>query len=269
MTEAGQAQLASLGSVVHRDSPVPLHHQFRGWLLRQIEQGTLAPGERLPREREYAARLGVSLAPVRQAILDLVKEGYLYRVRGKGTFVRERKVEEKISILASFTESMRAKGLNAEVHLISQRLVPATAEVRQALATRERRVLLIERLALLDGTPLALLAAWLSPATFPGLADRPLGGSLYRLLRQRYGVELVRAENTIEVVRCAPEQAALLGLAPGAPALRVAGITYDQHDRAVELSSVLYQADRFRFTLESFRHGDRVMHLIGQGRPRQ
>ena len=66
-----------------------------------------------------------------------------------------------------------------------------------------------------------------------------------------------------------PEQGGLLGLAPGAPALRVAGITYDQHDRAVELSSVLYQADRFRFTLESFRHGDRVMHLIGQGRPRQ
>jgi GntR family transcriptional regulator len=257
------ALAAGRGPVISRESPVPLHHQFRAYLVAQIERGELAPGQQLLQEREYAAQLGVSLAPVRQALLDLVKEGYLYRVRGKGTFVREHKVEEKISILSSFTESMRAKGLDAEVRLIRQELVSASRDLRAALATRERRVLLIERLALLDAVPLALLAAYLSPAMFPSLAEAPLGtGSLYATLGERYGVEVERAENTIEVVRCQPEQAALLGLAPGAPALQVVGVTYDQRDRPVEFSRVLYQADRFRFTLSSFRLTDRVMHLI-------
>ncbi len=98
---------------VNRDSPIPLHHQVRSYLLGCIERGELLPGQILLQEREYAARFGISLAPVRQAILDLVKEGYLYRVPGRGTFVREQKVEEKISILSSFSESMRAKGLGA------------------------------------------------------------------------------------------------------------------------------------------------------------
>ena len=85
--------------MINRESPVPLHTQFRQYLVALIERGELDPGAQVPRERELAERHGVSLAPVRQAILDLVKEGYFYRVRGKGTFVREAKVEEKISIL--------------------------------------------------------------------------------------------------------------------------------------------------------------------------
>src|SRR5690242_16824446 len=98
---------------INRDSPIPLHHQVRNYLLSCMERGELQPGQQLLQERAYAARFGISLAPVRQAILDLVKEGLLYRVPGRGTFVREQKVEEKISILSSFSESMRAKGLSA------------------------------------------------------------------------------------------------------------------------------------------------------------
>src|SRR5258708_38503827 len=104
---------------INRDSPVPLHHQVRNYLLGCIERGELLPGQKLLQEREYAARFGLSLAPVRQAILDLVKEGYLYRVPGRGTFVREQKVEEKISILSSFSESMRAKGLSAVLGVVA------------------------------------------------------------------------------------------------------------------------------------------------------
>src|SRR5258707_11237923 len=66
---------------INRDSPVPLHHQMRNYLLGCLERGELQPGQQLLQEREYASRFGISLAPVRQAILDLVKEGYFYRDR--------------------------------------------------------------------------------------------------------------------------------------------------------------------------------------------
>src|SRR6202045_2885326 len=103
--------LSELSLSISRGSPVPLHHQLRQLLQDQIERGSLRPGQQLPHERQYAEYLGISLAPVRQALLDLVRLGYPIRVRGKGTFVRDNKVIEKISLLGSFTDSLRSQGL--------------------------------------------------------------------------------------------------------------------------------------------------------------
>src|SRR2546422_7551638 len=105
----GERALVDKVAVISRTSAIPIHTQFRAHLLRRIESGELRQGQKLPSERQYADQLGVSLAPVRQAILDLVKEGYLHRTRGRGIFVHEAKVDEKIAILSSFTQSMRAK----------------------------------------------------------------------------------------------------------------------------------------------------------------
>src|SRR4030081_3909840 len=76
-------------SVISRGDPATIHSQARRHLLEEVGRGGRAAGQRLPPERKYAARFGISLAPVRQAILGLVEEDYLYRVRGAGTFVRQ------------------------------------------------------------------------------------------------------------------------------------------------------------------------------------
>ncbi len=255
--------------VISRTSAVPLHSQLRRHLLSRIQRGQLRQGQKLPSEREYADQLGISLAPVRQAILDLVKEGYLTRTRGRGTFVREGRVDEKIAILSSFTESMRAKGLDPDIRIRFRGLVPADAEIAQSLKTNEARLLLIRRVAQVDGQPLALLDSFLSPKAFPEMATAELvGSSLYRTLEERYGVVPTRASSTIEVIRC-EEDAELLGIVPGTPALLVEGTTYDAGDRPFEVSRVTYRADRFRFAIESFHRQDRVIHLLGSGQPRK
>jgi GntR family transcriptional regulator len=248
---------------LNRESPIPLHHQVRNYLLGCIERGELLPGQSLLQEREYAARFGISLAPVRQAILDLVKEGYFYRVPGRGTFVREQKVEEKISILSSFTESMRAKGLSADLRIVEQSVGKTPPHIRALLAQDEEFVT-IRRVAFIKDTAVALLSSYLPVRLVPGLEQVDLNGkSLYNLLEERYGIVLARAENTIEVVRCRSAQSSLLGVPPGTPMLQVEGKTYDVTDRFIEFAQVLYRADRFRFTIESFRRDDRVLHLIG------
>ncbi len=252
-------------AVISRGSAVPLHTQLRAHLLRRIERGELRHGQKLPSEREYADQLGISLAPVRQAILDLVKEGYLNRTRGRGTFVQESRVDEKIAILSSFTQSLRAKGLNPDIHIRHRGLVAADESIARALATSEKKLLLIRRLAFVDGEPLALLDAYLSPRAFPRIQRADLSeGSLYKTMEDLYGVVPTRATSTIEVIRC-QDEAALLGLVPGTPALQVEGITFDAGDRPVEFSRVIYRADRFRFTIESFHRRGGVMNLIGAG----
>src|SRR5258708_20127289 len=118
---------------------VPLHHQLRQMLQDQIERGSLRPGQQIPHERQYAEYLGISLAPVRQALLDLVRQGYLHRVRGKGTFVRDDKVIEKISLLGSFTDSLRSQGLEPAFTVTCAESQAAPPEVRDALDGKPRR----------------------------------------------------------------------------------------------------------------------------------
>ena len=249
---------------INRDSPVPLHHQVRNYLLGSIERGELLPGQQLLQEKEYASRFGISLAPVRQAILDLVKEGYLYRVPGKGTFVREQKVEEKISILSSFSESMRAKGLSATLRVVELRVGKIPPALKSVLGQGDQQYVYLQRVALSQGEAIALLSSYIPARLVPGIETIDFQGrSLYKTLEERYDIVLARAENTIEVVRCRAAQAAALGISPGTPMLQVEGKTYDVTDQFVEFAQVLYRADRFRFTIESFRRDDRVLHLIG------
>jgi GntR family transcriptional regulator len=244
-----------LAREVHRHSPTPLHHQIKVAVLQGIEQGWLRPGSQLPRERHLAEALGVSLAPVRQAMVDLTKEGYVDRTRGKGTFVRERKMVEKIQILGSFHGSMRQQGLAPRVRVLTSTVEVAPDHVCEALRLRGRReAWCLRRLAVLDDVPVAALTAWL-PARFQkGMSGHDLGeGSLYDALAAVHDLEMTSADNLVEVGRAGLDDADLLELTPGSPLLEVTGVTRDQKDRPVEYSRVLYRPEHFRFAIESRR----------------
>jgi GntR family transcriptional regulator len=244
-----------LARKVHRHSPTPLHHQIKVAVLQGIEQGWLRPGSQLPRERRLAEALGVSLAPVRQAMVDLTKEGYVDRTRGKGTFVRKRKLVEKIQILGSFHGSMRDQGLAPLVRVLSSAIEKAPDQVADALGLRGRReAWCLRRLAALDDVPVALLAAWLPSRYQKGMAAHDLGeGSLYDALAEVHGLEMTSADNIVEVGRAGLDDADLLALTPGSPLLEVMGVTRDQQDRPIEYSRVLYRPEHFRFAIESRR----------------
>lgn len=248
--------------VVHRGSFVPLYRQIYDLVRQEILTGRLAPGTRLPSEEVLATQLGVSLAPVRQAFADLAAEGLLDRLRGRGTFVQEGRFEEKLSILASFSEIHAAHGDQLELLTLFSGLVPAPREVATALGVRTRRLVLMQRLARLKAGPVALLSAYLDSSRFPAIGKQELeGGSLYQTLKSRYSTELVRATSVIEVVKAGDEEAAPLDVGTGAMLLRVDSVTYDTNDEAVEFSRVLYRMERFRFSLESRRVDGRVVHF--------
>lgn len=237
-----------------RDSPVPLHYQLRRLLLEQIEQGRIRPGEALPPERELATQFGVSLAPVRQALLDLVSEGVLYRVRGRGTFLREPPLVENVSILSSFTASMRERGFDVEMRLLRQQKRRVSPEIVEALGTGEPVAIVLERLGLVEGEPVGLFRSHLSPKRFPDLGARlARKGSLWSVLEEDFGVVAVRADTTVGVDRCTTGQSSLLHVPPGSSLLIAQGTSYDEQGRAVELFHVCYRPDRIRLGLDSYR----------------
>jgi GntR family transcriptional regulator len=132
------------------------------------------------------------------------------------------------------------------------------------LRTEDQPFVFLQRVALVEGKAVALLSSYLPARLVPGLETIDFNGrSLYKSLEERHGIVLARAESTIEVVRSRGAQSTALGIPPGTPMLQVEGKTYDVTDQFVEYTQVLYRADRFRFTIESFRRDDRILHLIG------
>ena len=157
---------------ISRASGVPLHLQIRRSLEHDIASGRLPPGTRLPTEEEYARQFGVSIAPVRQALLDLAAAGLVTRQKGRGTFVREQRVEEEIDLLTSFTDSLRRLGQPARMQVIELARTTADSTIAGALGLRVgTAVVHLRRLALIAEEPVAILDAWLPATSFGRLTE--------------------------------------------------------------------------------------------------
>jgi GntR family transcriptional regulator len=251
-----------MGPTVSRASAVPLHIQIRRAIQDRIASGELGPGERLPTEHEYARDFGVSIAPVRQALLDLADAGLVVRHKGRGTFVQGSRLEEEIDLLTSFTDSIRRRGMAVRIQVLLQEEAAAPPDVAGQLGLRPGApVVHLQRLAWIDTEPAAILDAWLPARPFGPIAeldDFEAGRSLYATLEAEFDVRLGMARSRIEVGRLSETEAPVMQLAEGTPVLRIASVTKDIVGRIIEASRVTYRADRFVFTMTSQR---------GPGRP--
>lgn len=244
-------EVTALGDL-HKGLPIPLYYQIKTRLLEQIESGQLRPGDRVESERELTERFGVSRMTARQALVELETEGYLVRVQGKGTFVASPKFEQPLMALTSFTEDMRRRGLVAGAEVLSAAQVPAGRRVTIGLGLSEgSQVYRLERLRLAGGEPMALEVSHLDATYFPNLLEQDIAGrSLYEILREAYGIRLVRATQSLEAVPADSRQAEVLHVREGTPLMLMERISRDQHDRPLELVRSYYRGDRYRFVTE-------------------
>jgi GntR family transcriptional regulator len=226
-------------------SGVPKYFRLKETLLSSIHG--LPAGSPIQAERVLCERFGVSRTTVRQALQELVHEGRLYRLQGKGTFVAHPKLVQTIQ-LTGHTEDMQARGLRPASRLLATSRVPAPAAAAEALQLLEGTELAkIERLRLADGEPMAAETVFLEAARFPDVERRiEYSASLYQLLREGYGVQLAGGEETIESASAGPEDAALLGTLVGAPLLLLHRRTWEDGGRPVEFVQSLYRGDRYR-----------------------
>jgi len=232
----------------------PTAEDARRRLLDQISRGQLRPGERLGAERELAQSLGVSRSTVRLALASLEEAGVVRRVpgRGGGTFVRQQMVERDLSQVVGVPALLRAQGMTAGSRIVSTGLEAADEETATALGLPAKAYVIdLVRIRLADGTPISLEHARLPAEPFPDLLDQPLGGSLYELLELRYGTVPGEALEHIEVVPAGEDEAAILGVEPGAALLSITRTTKDVTGVLFEYSHDLFRADRTTITVRT------------------
>lgn len=229
-----------------RSPRVPKYYLVKGHLLQMTE--SLPLGSPVPPERTLAERFSTSRTTVRQALQELVVEGRLERIQGKGTFVAKPKVAQALR-LTSYTEDMHAQGLEPSSRLLEVDYAAADESLARRLNIEAgARVLRIERLRLANGEPMAVEATHLAAARFPGLR-RQLAryASLYTALAEAYGVHLAEAEETIETALATPREADLLDADVGLPLLLLSRHSFDDRGEPVEWVRSLYRGDRYKF----------------------
>lgn len=231
---------------------VPLYIQIAESLLDQIESGELAPGDRLPPERELSKLFGVNRMTLRRALRMLETQGLLIRRQGSGTYVAEPKIERKADQLFPFTRSMQRQGYTPGAKVIRLEKRPVEASIAKHLQLPvSAPVYHIHRLRLINQEPVMLERFTIPVHRFPGLETHDLENrSMYEIMETEYGVTVTRARQSLEAVSATEYEAEWLGVEPGAPLMLERRLSFDQEDQPVEYGKDLYRGDRFRFVTE-------------------
>jgi GntR family transcriptional regulator len=226
--------------------------QARDSVLDLIEQ--LGVGSAIPSERQLSVDLGVSRLTVRAALDELVREGYLLRRRGSGTFVREPKIAQELT-MTSFSEDMRQRGMRPAGVTRSLKTTSAGARLGRFLnVSPSERIVVASRLRLADGETMAIETLHVRESLVPGLTPRDLEEhSFYELLEQRYGVVITSGDQTVEPTVTNVDESEALGVPLHSPAFEFERTTWSDTGEVVEFVRSIYRGDRYRLVTELSR----------------
>ncbi|MBN8995099.1 MAG: GntR family transcriptional regulator [Rhizobiales bacterium] len=229
--------------------PTPLYIQLQHAIEEAIAGGRLKTEDALPSERDLARQLAISRVTVRKALSNLVDRGVLVQRWGSGTFVAPAMhVDQPLSRLSSFTDDMLARGLQPGARVVSRSHGASSPEESMTLGLSPGEpVSRLQRLRLASGTPMAIEHA-VVPAKFlpdPHLVE----GSLYAALAARGHVPL-RALQRLHAVVLHDDQAELLAVPRGSPALYIERRSFLEGGAAVEFTASYYRGDAYDFVAE-------------------
>jgi GntR family transcriptional regulator len=228
---------------------LPLWYQVAQHLRASILATPPGRASRLPVEEDLATHYGISLMTMRQALGELEDEELITRQRGRGTFVNPRTSRQPMRLLGS-VDAVVAQQASADVLVLGVEPGVPPAEFTELFPPGDRKVLRFRRLRKENGQVtsyaenfvVADVGAHIDTAD---LATMPMTA----VLRDRLDVRIGRIDDTAEAMLPAPDIADLLGIPLTSPVLYCVGITRDTDGRVVDVASIHYRGDRFKFAV--------------------
>lgn len=212
---------------------------------------SLAVGEAIPSERRLSLDLGVARLTVRAALDELVRDGYLIRRHGSGTFVSQPKIAQQLT-LTSFSDDMRRRGLTPSSRTLELTTISAGAALSRRLQVPpEESVVRVRRLRFADGETMAIETLHVPSRLVPGLSAADLENrSFYQLLEERYELVIASGIQTIAPTVTDEEESALLGVPKHSPAFLHERTTNSDSGQIIEFVRSIYRGDRYRIIAE-------------------
>ncbi|MGE5811399.1 MAG: GntR family transcriptional regulator [Ignavibacteria bacterium] len=243
--------ISDQAKLIDRDKPQKLYIQVFEILKKKIENGEWSVGSQIPIEEELCRIYEVSKATVRLAVLELVRQGYLTRQQGKGTFVCKRVIPEGLTMLTSFKELMLETGITFSTQVLAQTVIMPTDDLDLKLDIPEdKHVIFIKRLRSVDKEPVLVQETYIPHHICPPLTEEDVANnSLFELLEKKHGITITRVKDYIEIIYSKAEESKLLGLPKGSPVLLLDQYFYSG-DTQIMYMRTIKRPDRFRFSIE-------------------
>jgi GntR family transcriptional regulator len=227
-------------------------------IVKKIENDEYFDDQMIPSERELIIFYGVSRITVRKAIDELVNEGYLYRIQGKGTYVKGDTKKQDLFSITSCTADIAKLGMTPSRKVLNVSKIDANSKrSRQLEIDRSEKIVMIDRVYFANQEPINRTVAYLPSKYFPGLEDHDFEkNSLYDVLEKEYNVKITRATRTIEAVLAQDEVAELLDVEEGLPIILFRGITYgivSGKEVPVETFKCSYRSDKYKFYINQVK----------------
>lgn len=244
MTRPGQS--GEIDTItLDRTSSVPLYRQLETVLRERIALGEWSEGDRFPSENELCSLTGLSRMTVRSVVNELVNEGILFRIQGKGTYVAPQKLHMGSTAYAGIREQLERMGLPTQTRLAAFRHTKAGAKAGRMLGIKpDAHVQYIERLRIIGDQPVSIHRSYLPQNLVPDLDRYDLEGrQLCHILQEHYGLRARFSTQTLESVSAQPGEAAMLGIQRGDPVLLLEEINRLENRSIFEFTQIVFRGD--------------------------
>lgn len=227
-----------------------LYIQLTQILLDEINSGRWQPGDKIPTEDALCKEYTVSRITVKQAINNLVSEGYLMKFQGKGTFVTGVVPEGCLNMRTRFTEDMFGKEVRTEKETLFNGIKPPPADAREYLRTREQVHYLLSK-RVVDGEPVYIEESFIPFGLVPDLEKLDFShSSLYTVLQEKCSKKIFKVIQTVEISQAKDHDAKYLDVRVGVPLLVVHRLLLSSDNTPVAYTRFLGRSDRYKFQTE-------------------
>ncbi len=244
-----------------RSTPVPLYFQLKKLILDEIKSGEYKSGDRIPTENELSEMFEISRTAVRQAVTELVHEGYLYRIKSKGTFVSAPKVSQNImSRFLNHDDTLKKANRKVERIELKKELIPMPEEMLELGAgVPGDKVIFSYRKRIVDNIPSVRTEAYLVYDKFPELMDIDLQTiHLQEYMNSKPETRISRLVRIVEAFPATKEDINVLDVDPGSAIQKLTTIRYNEQNEILDVSYAYYRGDMNRVELEIINPADEL-----------
>ncbi len=235
---------------VDRFNREKLYIQLTRIFLDEATSGRWKLNQKIPTEEDLCRLYDVSKITVRQAINNLVSDGYLMKIQGKGTFVTSVLPVVGLSMRTRFTEEMFGEEVSTEKEILYKGIQDPPQEIRTYLKTTDSIFQILCKRTV-NGEPAYLDESFIPYQMLPGIEQLNLSQcSFYSVLQERALKKIFKVIQTIEVLQARGESALILDLKEGIPVLAVHRLLFSSDNTPVGYTRFLGRSDRYKFQTE-------------------
>lgn len=245
--------------MINKYSTIPLYCQLKDLIIEKIEKGEYVENTKIPSEQEFCDLYTISRPTVRQAISELTSSGYLYKEKGKGTFVAASKSRIDIKNYSGFTDSILDSQVPGQRDIVSCSVVSSfefnkLSEVFNIPYSQAVEFSEIKYVTKQNDQILSLNVSYLPISLFPNIIEEVKEKKpSYEILRGKYALIPSKSKSGLEIIFTEQSDAHILHIQPGQALMKIENILYSKSGQVVEFIISKYRADKCKLIFENVK----------------